>query len=89
MTTLTKQQAWAHACNLDAAYREIDMRDAQGEDMRRAYVDQSTYAILFAPISYLEYSKAATARGFQALSEAAFDALIKAGFKFNDEGQLS
>lgn len=79
----------AHEYNLDAAYMEIERRDAQGEDMRRAYVDHETYAILFAPLSYLEYSKAATARGFQALTEAAFDALIKAGFKFNEEGKLS
>ena len=87
MNNLTRQQE-AHECNLDAAYSEIERRDAQGEDMRRAYVDHETYAILFAPTSYLDYNKAATARGFQALNEAAFDALIKAGYNFNEKGEL-
>lgn len=37
----------AHEHNIDAAYREIERREAQGEDMSRAYVSESTYEILF------------------------------------------
>lgn len=37
----------AHQANLDAGYREIDRRQAEGEDMRRAYVCKKTYAIKF------------------------------------------
>jgi hypothetical protein len=44
----------AHEHNLDAAYREIERREAQGEDMSRAYVDEKTYAILFAPLNTVE-----------------------------------
>jgi hypothetical protein len=36
----------AHEYNLDAAYREIEMREAQGEDMSTAYVDETTYAVV-------------------------------------------
>jgi len=35
----------AHEYNLDAAYRQIEMRDSQGEDMSNAYVDENTYEI--------------------------------------------
>lgn len=38
----------AHEHNLDCAYQEIERREAQGEDMSRAYVDTNTYAIVFA-----------------------------------------
>ena len=41
---MTKQQA--HEYNLDAAYREIDARAAQGEDMSKAYVDEKTYEVI-------------------------------------------
>lgn len=41
---MTKQEA--HEYNLDAAYREIEMRDAQGEDMSKAYVDEKTYQVI-------------------------------------------
>ena len=47
---------------MDAAYREIDRRDAQGEDMSRAYVDQSTYAILFAPAAGMPSDQYAEAK---------------------------
>ena len=33
--------------NMDAAYREIMSREAEGEDMSLAYVDPKTYAIKF------------------------------------------
>ena len=41
-------RAEAHEHNLDVAYQEIERREAQGEDMSRAYVDTNTYAIVFA-----------------------------------------
>jgi hypothetical protein len=44
---MTKQDA--HQANLDSAQREIDMRDAQGEDMSLAYIDQVTYKIIKLP----------------------------------------
>lgn len=37
----------AHEFNLDCAYQEIERREAQGEDMSRAYVDPVTYEIKF------------------------------------------
>jgi hypothetical protein len=42
---MTKQQQ-AHEANLDAAYREIEAREAMGEDMSTAYVDEKTYAVI-------------------------------------------
>jgi len=36
----------AHEFNLDAAYREIESREMQGEDMSDYYVDETTYAII-------------------------------------------
>ena len=36
----------AHEFNLDAAYREIESREMQGEDMSDYYVDENTYAII-------------------------------------------
>jgi hypothetical protein len=42
---MTKQQQ-AHEANLDAAYREIEAREAMGEDMSTAYVDETTYEII-------------------------------------------
>ena len=36
----------AHEFNLDAAYREIEAREAMGEDMSTAYVDETTYAVI-------------------------------------------
>lgn len=42
---MNKQQA--HEANLDAAYREIEAREMQGEDMSRAFVNKTTYAIEF------------------------------------------
>lgn len=41
----------AHELNLDAAYREISSREAQGEDMSKAFVNQKTYAIEFRPLA--------------------------------------
>jgi hypothetical protein len=79
----------AHEMNLDAAGREIESREAQGEDMSRAYVDEKTYAILFAPLDYSSYCTQAQARGFQAIKEATFNALLKAGFTFNSQGELT
>lgn len=35
----------AHELNLDSAYREIESRAAQGEDMSTAFVDEKTYEI--------------------------------------------
>lgn len=37
----------AHEANLDAAYREIEYREMQGEDMSNAVIDETTYAIEF------------------------------------------
>lgn len=37
----------AHEYNMDAAYREIERRAAQGENMDGAYIDEVTYQILF------------------------------------------
>ena len=48
MKGITMTRDDAHEYNLDAAYQEIERREAQGEDMSRAYVDNSTYAIVFA-----------------------------------------
>ena len=62
MSNLTRQQLLAHGHNMDAAYREIDRRDAQGEDMSRAYVDESTYAILFAPAAGMPSDNASEAK---------------------------
>jgi len=45
MTHAEKVQQ-AHEYNLDAAYREIEMREAMGEDMSTAYVDETTYAVV-------------------------------------------
>ena len=36
----------AHQNNLNAAQREIDSREAQGEDMSSAHIDPVTYAIV-------------------------------------------
>jgi hypothetical protein len=43
---LTAKQQEAHENNLDAAYRSIDMRAAQGEDMSAAYVHPTTYQVI-------------------------------------------
>ncbi|MEY2630750.1 MAG: hypothetical protein RLZZ469_1647 [Bacteroidota bacterium] len=40
---MTKQEA--HEANIDATYRSIEMREAQGEDMSQYYVDEETYEI--------------------------------------------
>ena len=40
---MTRQEA--HEYNLDAAYRAMEMREAQGEDMSGYYVDEKTYEI--------------------------------------------
>jgi len=36
----------AHEFNIDAAYREIEAREMQGEDMSDAYVCETTYAVI-------------------------------------------
>ncbi len=41
---MTKQEA--HELNLDAAYRAMEMRESQGEDMSNAYIDEKTYEII-------------------------------------------
>lgn len=41
---MTKQQA--HEFNMDAAQRELDRREAEGEDMTGATIDPRTYAII-------------------------------------------
>jgi len=40
-------------------------------------------------MNYSDYCTLAKARGFQALNEAAFNALMAAGFTFNDKGELT
>ena len=45
MEKLTPQQK-AHEYNLDAAQREIDRREAEGEDMTGAKIDKKTYKII-------------------------------------------
>jgi len=42
-----------HEQNIDAAQREIDMREAQGEDMSLAYIDTGNYKIIKLPF-YVE-----------------------------------
>lgn len=42
---MNAKQREAHECNLDAAQREIDARQAQGEDMSDYRINQRTYAI--------------------------------------------
>jgi hypothetical protein len=44
-TITTARRAAAHQQNLDAAQREMDQRQAEGEDMTGATIDQHTYAI--------------------------------------------
>ena len=39
-------QAEAHEYNIDAAYREMDARETQGEDMSHYKVCHETYAIV-------------------------------------------
>lgn len=43
---MSVKQLEAHEQNLDAAYREIEAREAMGEDMSNAYVDHTTYAVI-------------------------------------------
>ena len=43
---LSPQQKQAHQANLDAAQREMDSREAEGEDMTGAKIDQKTYEII-------------------------------------------
>ena len=43
---LSPQQKQAHQANLDAAQREMDRREAEGEDMTGAKIDQKTYKII-------------------------------------------
>ena len=78
MSNLTRQQLLAHGHNMDAAYREIDRRDAQGEDMSRAYVDQSTYAILFAPASASDGTACPKCSGLLTKARG----LVSAGYQF-------
>lgn len=44
---MTNQQRERHEQNLDVAYMSIEAREAQGEDMSRAYVDEKTYEVKF------------------------------------------
>ena len=57
----------AHEYNLDAAYREIEMREAMGEDMSTAYVDEKTYAVVKAPAADTSYENAAHAAFYSQL----------------------
>jgi hypothetical protein len=43
---LSPQQKQAHQANLDAAQREMDRREAEGEDMTGATIDKKTYKII-------------------------------------------
>jgi hypothetical protein len=43
---LSPQQKKAHQANLDAAQREMDRREAEGEDMTGATIDKKTYEII-------------------------------------------
>jgi hypothetical protein len=43
---LSPQQKQAHQANLDSAQREMDRREAEGEDMTGAKIDQKTYKII-------------------------------------------
>lgn len=44
---MTKQEA--HQFNLDSAQRQMNSREAQGEDMSLAYIDPNTYEIIKLP----------------------------------------
>ena len=44
---MNAQQLERHEQNLDAAYQQLAMREAQGENMTLAYVDEETYEIKF------------------------------------------
>jgi hypothetical protein len=43
---LSPQQKQAHQANIDAAQREMDRREAEGEDMTGATIDKKTYKII-------------------------------------------
>lgn len=44
--SVSKSQKQAHQANIDAAQREMDRREAEGEDMTGAKIDQKTYKII-------------------------------------------
>jgi hypothetical protein len=46
-----------HELNLDSAQRQMDIREAQGEDMSLAYIDANTYEIIKLPFKVELYDK--------------------------------
>ena len=56
----------AHQLNLDAAQREMDSRQAQGEDMTGAFINPETYEIIRSPkVLKAEYDYAQKANAAQ------------------------
>lgn len=46
-----------HEQNLDSAQRQMDSREAQGEDMRWSYIDPNTYEIIKLPFAVELFDK--------------------------------
>ena len=77
---LSPQQKQAHQANLDAAQREMDRREAEGEDMTGATIDKKTYKIIKPKqMSVAEAGMSRAAKGNEKYGKDGMRALAKAG----------